>query len=159
MNSLLVVSRALHFAAVLLMFGGLLLSLVVVAPATRTSQAGDVNERVRGFLRAAGWWGLGVSLLSGVAWLFLEAALMSGQPIAEVTEQRRAVAGADQSGIRAALDVALRNRRRAWRADVHAGGGRARPLVIEGHLARACVGCRLPGVSGVSRPHGRPTRR
>ncbi len=26
-----------------------------------------------------------MSLLSGVAWLFLEAALMSGQPIAEVT--------------------------------------------------------------------------
>ena len=64
-----------------------MLALVVVGPATRTSQpaAVDVNERVRGFLRAAGWWGLGVSLLSGVAWLFLEAALMSGQPIAEVT--------------------------------------------------------------------------
>ena len=87
MNSLLVASRALHFAAVLLMFGGLALALVVVGPATRSSQpaAGDVNERVRGFLRAAGWWGLGLSLLSGVVWLFLEAALMSGQPIAEVT--------------------------------------------------------------------------
>jgi len=85
MNSLLVLSRALHFAAALLMFGGLALALVIVGPATRTSQRGDVNERVRGFLRAAGWCGLGVSLLSGVAWLYLEAALMSGQPIAEVT--------------------------------------------------------------------------
>jgi copper resistance protein D len=87
LSSLLVVSRALHFAAALLIWGGLVLALVVVDPAAQTSQpiAVDVNERVRGFLRTAGRWGLGVSLLSGIAWLFLEAALMSGQPIAEAT--------------------------------------------------------------------------
>jgi len=87
LNSLLVASRALHFAAVLLMFGGLVLALVVVGPAARTAQpaAVDVNARVLRFLWVAGWWGWGVSLLAGAAWLFLEAALMSGQPIAEAT--------------------------------------------------------------------------
>ncbi len=87
MNTLLVVSRALHFGAVLLIFGGLVFALVVVGPATRTSRVAaiDLNERVQAFLRAAGWWGLGASLLSGAAWLFLEAALMSGHPLPEVT--------------------------------------------------------------------------
>jgi putative copper export protein/mono/diheme cytochrome c family protein len=85
MSSLLVFSRALHFAAVLALFGGLVLALAVVRPATRTSQPDtmEVNERIRGFLRAAGWWGLGVSLLSGAAWLLVEAALVGRQSIAE----------------------------------------------------------------------------
>jgi putative copper export protein/mono/diheme cytochrome c family protein len=86
-NSLLVVTRLLHFAAALLLFGGLILRLVVLDPAARISPpaAGQANERVRAFLQVAAWWGLAVSLFSGVAWLFLEAALMSGQPISEVT--------------------------------------------------------------------------
>ena len=85
MYSLLVISRVLHFAAVLLMFGGLVLALVVVGPVTRTSSQATfaIAERVGKFLRAVGWWGLGVSLLSGVTWLFLQAALMSGHSITE----------------------------------------------------------------------------
>ena len=85
MNSLLVLSRALHFAAVLALFGGLVLALAVVGPATRTLQAApmDADERIRGFLRVAGWWGLGVSLLSGAAWLLVEAALVGRQSIAQ----------------------------------------------------------------------------
>jgi putative copper export protein/mono/diheme cytochrome c family protein len=87
LNLFLAASRAIHFAAVLLIFGGLVFARVVLGPATRTSQAAvvDVSKRVHGFLRSAGWWGLVVSVLSAVAWLLIEASLMSGQPLAEVS--------------------------------------------------------------------------
>jgi putative copper resistance protein D len=87
MNALLVCSRALHFGAVLLLFGGLVFALAVVGPARRVAQPGAAaaGERLDRFLRAAGWWGLGVSLVSGAAWLLLEAALMSGKSVGEAT--------------------------------------------------------------------------
>jgi putative copper export protein/mono/diheme cytochrome c family protein len=154
MNSLLVVSRALHFAAVLLMFGGLVLTLVVDGPATRTAQpAGvDVNERVRIFLRTAGWWGWGVSLLSGAIWLVVEAALMSGRPIAEAASGGTLWLVLARTGFgrvwmwRFGIAVVLgalmfatatRNRRslrRDWVAIALAGGYLA-PLALVGHAA------------------------
>ena len=87
MNMLLVLSRTLHFAAALLLFGGFLLSLAVAVPATRGGEqtAVDIGERVGRFLRIVAWWALGVSLFSGAAWLIVEAALIGRGSIAEVT--------------------------------------------------------------------------
>ena len=54
LNALLVVSRALHFAAALLISGGLVLGLVVVDPASANVAAAARRERTRrGFLRTA----------------------------------------------------------------------------------------------------------
>ncbi len=87
MDALLVLSRALHFGAALLLFGGFLLSLAVVDPATRAGEpvATAIRERVGRFLRIAAWWALGAALLSGLVWLIVEAALISRRPIAEAT--------------------------------------------------------------------------
>ncbi len=87
MNALLVLSRALNFGAALLLFGGFVLALAVVDPATRAGEpvATAIRERVGRFLRIAAWWALGVALLSGLVWLIVEAALISRRPIAEAT--------------------------------------------------------------------------
>ena len=154
MNSLLVCSRALHFGAALLIFGGLVLALAVVGPATRASRpaAAAVDERVAGFLRAAGWCGLGVSLLSGAAWLLLEAALMSGQSIAEATTggalwlvltgtgfgsvwMWRLVLAAALGALMVAHAAAVRERRSLESARLALAGGYLASLALVGHAA------------------------
>ncbi len=86
MDTLLGLSRTLHFAATLLLFGGFVLSLAVVGPITVAPQRPEAGilERIDRFLRSAAWWGLVVALLSGVAWLVVGSALISGRPITEM---------------------------------------------------------------------------
>jgi hypothetical protein len=87
MSTVLVLSRALHFGATLLLFGGFVIWLAVVCPATRAPDrvASDIGERVGRFLRIAAWWALSVALFSGAVWLIVGSALISGRPIAEMT--------------------------------------------------------------------------
>jgi putative copper export protein/mono/diheme cytochrome c family protein/peroxiredoxin len=79
MNTLLVIVRAVHFGAALLLLGELVFSTVVAGPALRV--AVDGGDDVRRWIRAAARWSLGASIVAAVAWLGLEAALMSGLSI------------------------------------------------------------------------------
>lgn len=83
MNAMLVAARAAHFASAMLLFGGLVFVLLVVRPAPRDAGRallGGNDNIYRWLLRVAGW-SLGVSIVSGVAWLAAEAAAMSGAPL------------------------------------------------------------------------------
>jgi len=74
MNALLVATRAVHFGAALLLFGELVLAFAL------TKEGRRADEGAKGLLPIMGG-GIVVGLLSGIAWLALEAALMSGLPI------------------------------------------------------------------------------
>jgi copper resistance protein D len=76
MNALLVIVRAVHFGAALLLFGGLVFASVVAMPALRATV--DGGDHVRRWIRVMAAWSLGVGIVAAVAWLALEAALMSG---------------------------------------------------------------------------------
>lgn len=75
--------RSVHFAAVLLLFGGLGFLTCVAWPAFRAANnTASEEQRVlyRWLLQLAGW-SLAVALTSGVLWFVLQAASMSGLPL------------------------------------------------------------------------------
>ena len=82
MNALLAVTRAVHLGSVLLLFGELVFAVCVAAPAGRGAgeHAVQVRNRIERRVRSTASWGLVVSVVSGLAWLALEAPLMSGLP-------------------------------------------------------------------------------
>jgi len=82
MNALFVTVRAVHFASAMLLFGELVFVLCVAKPGWRAAGNAilDGNDVSRWPVRIAVW-GLVASIASGVAWLAIEAALMSGMPL------------------------------------------------------------------------------
>lgn len=88
MSDLLFYARALHFAASVSVAGVALFVVFVAEPACR--QAKD-DARVAGAVRTrlafVAWISLVVALLSGVPWLVITAASMSGQPLGELWPQ------------------------------------------------------------------------
>ena len=76
-----IVIRAVHFAATAVVAGSLIFRAVVAGPVLRSGEAGAELLR-RQTLRVA-WPALAVSVVSGVIWLLLQAASMSGLPLAE----------------------------------------------------------------------------
>jgi len=84
MNYLLVFTRAIHFAAVLWLFGEFALLVFVIGPALRgvsPNASLDTPEPAQRLVRVAGWC-VAVAVASACAWLLLEAASMSGMPFA-----------------------------------------------------------------------------
>jgi copper resistance protein D len=83
MNALLVAARAVHFGSALLLFGELVLAFAVTRELRR--DGGDVISRENGESRKRLFVVMGsgiiVGVVSGSAWLALEAAMMSGLPI------------------------------------------------------------------------------
>jgi copper resistance protein D len=73
--------RAVHFAATAVVAGSLIFRAAVAGPVLRSGAAGAELLR-RQTLRVT-WSGLAVSVASGVIWLLLQAASMSGLPFAE----------------------------------------------------------------------------
>jgi copper resistance protein D len=73
--------RAVHFAATAVVAGSLIFRAAVAGPVLRSSEAGAALLR-RQTLRVA-WSGLCISVASGVIWLLLQAASMSGLPFGE----------------------------------------------------------------------------
>ncbi|TMG86321.1 MAG: hypothetical protein E6H76_12350 [Betaproteobacteria bacterium] len=88
MNALFVTVRAIHFASAILLFGELVFVLCVAKPLWRVvdNASLDGNDVSRSPVRIAVW-GLVASIASGVAWLVVEAAVMSGMPLAQAVNR------------------------------------------------------------------------
>src|SRR5437867_4895677 len=82
MNALFVTVRAVHFACAILLFGELVFVLCVATPMWRVADNAslDGNDVSRWPVRIAVW-ALVASIALGVAWLAVEAAVMSGMPL------------------------------------------------------------------------------
>jgi copper resistance protein D len=73
--------RAVHFAATAVVAGSLIFRAAVAGPVLRSGAAGA--ELLRRQTLGVAWTGLAVSAASGVIWLLLQAASMSGLPLGE----------------------------------------------------------------------------
>ena len=84
MNPFLVLTRAIHFGAVLWLFGEFVFFVVVVGPALRSipPDASDDSRDGRRRLVRVGGLCVAISIASAIGWLLLEAAGMSGMPFA-----------------------------------------------------------------------------
>jgi copper resistance protein D len=80
-SSSLVAVRAIHFAASALTTGTLIFRAVVVKPALRSEPT--AAKLLRTQTLGIAWTGLAITAVSGVIWLLLQAASMSGLPISE----------------------------------------------------------------------------
>ena len=77
----LIVIRAVHFAATAVVAGSLIFWAVVAEPALRSTPLATTVIRSQILLTA--WIGLAIAVASGVIWLQLQAASMSGLPFGE----------------------------------------------------------------------------
>src|SRR6476661_7452717 len=77
----LVVIRAIHFVATAITAGTLIFRAVVAEPALRSTQVATTVVRSQILLIA--WTGLVIAAVSGLIWLQLQAASMSGLPLGE----------------------------------------------------------------------------
>jgi copper resistance protein D len=84
----LIDARILHFAATLLVAGVVFFLFFVAAPAWRHDPDVRVAVAVRAQLAWLAWFGLGLALASGAAWLVATAAGMSGSAPGEVFTDR-----------------------------------------------------------------------
>ena len=135
MNELLGGLRAFHIACVMLLFGDAVFALAIrMAPA----HAGDPRRHAdRRFLTVARW-SLAAALASAAAWLVVQSAAMSGQPLAEAATLRSlglvlgstvfganfTVRAALAAAMAAVLVVAQRRTGCGWRREsiiIHAG--------------------------------------
>jgi copper resistance protein D len=80
----LIDARVLYFAAALLVAGVVFFAVFIAAPAWRGAADGGVAVAVRGKLAWLAWFGLGLAITSGVVWLIVTAAGMSGRPPLQV---------------------------------------------------------------------------
>jgi putative copper resistance protein D len=110
-NLPMIATRAIHFAATATVTGTLVFRAVVANPALRSQPAAAKPFRTQ-TLRVA-WIGLAITGLSGVIWLLLQAASMSGLPLREAVtaEVLATVLNETQFGlvleVRAALAIVL----------------------------------------------------
>src|SRR5207245_9344231 len=79
-NVSLIVVRAIHFAATAITVGVLIFGAVVAQPALHSTGAARILVMGQMIVRAA-WIGLEVTVASGVGWVLLQAAAMSGLPL------------------------------------------------------------------------------
>src|SRR5229473_5358612 len=77
----LIVTRAIHFAATAVVAGSLIFRAVVAEPALRSAQLATTVVRSQILLTA--WIALAIAAASGVIWLQLQAASMSGRSFGE----------------------------------------------------------------------------
>jgi putative copper resistance protein D len=80
-DSPLVVIRAIHFAATSITTGALVFRAGVTEAGSRSATQAAIV--VRGQILRVAWFGLSIAAASGVIWLLLEAAAMSGLPFQE----------------------------------------------------------------------------
>jgi putative copper resistance protein D len=83
----MVFERAIHFAATIMAAGIVFFVAFVAEPALRTATNDMLARALFTRLRWIAWLSLAFALVSGVAWLVLTAASMSGQRVADVYTQ------------------------------------------------------------------------
>lgn len=79
----LVVIRAVHFSATALVTGTLVFRTAVADPALSSTKGTELIVRLQ--ILGLAWIGLAITVVTGVIWLQLEAASMSGLPFGEAT--------------------------------------------------------------------------
>lgn len=87
MNAPLVIARAVHFAATLLLTGALTFECVVAMPVLAGRSHAALAPRLRNGLARIIWAALAAALLSGAAWLVLLAGEIGGVPAQEALSQ------------------------------------------------------------------------
>jgi putative copper resistance protein D len=83
MNGPLVIARAVHFAATLLLTGGLAFRCFVAAPVLHDKAGAAVDVFLRRRLAWIIWAALAAAFVSGAAWLVLLSGEMGGVPVAQ----------------------------------------------------------------------------
>jgi putative copper resistance protein D len=86
LNAPLIVVRGIHFAATAITTGVLVFRTGVLEPALRSEQVPCPDQKankLRTQILSLAWIGLGLTVVSGVIWLLIEAASMSERPFAE----------------------------------------------------------------------------
>jgi len=109
----LIIARAAHYAAMIMLEGVIVYRLLVLSCLRPSPQADDLCRAVRPWLAWTVWSSLAVGVLSGAAWLVLLAARIAAVPVADAVSQGVALTvltstqfGADWQ-IRSALVLAL----------------------------------------------------
>jgi copper resistance protein D len=87
LNEPLVWVRAIHFGATMMVMGGVLFHAFIAGPAFRAVDDTRVAARVRARLSILAWIVLAVTVLSGAAWLVLQAEQMSELSLGQVFQQ------------------------------------------------------------------------
>jgi copper resistance protein D len=82
LDDLLILVRALHFAATMSVCGVVIFQAFVGEPAFRVVAIGPMAGLVRCRLAPLAWSSLALAVLSGVAWLIVQSAEMSERPLA-----------------------------------------------------------------------------
>lgn len=82
MQTVMTLVRALHFAALLSLAGGLAFAALVAEPALRKHAADGGTAAFRARLIRLIWASLALGVVSGLLWLIVEARSMSGRPLA-----------------------------------------------------------------------------
>ena len=82
---MIVAARTVHFASTMLLVGGLLFALAVATPIWREIDGAAHGSGETVLRKVLGWagWILAASVVSGAIWLVVEAADMSGKPLAQ----------------------------------------------------------------------------
>jgi copper resistance protein D len=79
--------RAIHFGATMMVVGGVFFIAFIAAPAMRGRDETGIAARIRWQLVLIGWISLAVTILSGAAWLVLQAERMSELSLGQVLQQ------------------------------------------------------------------------
>lgn len=145
MNALTIVVHAAHYAAMMLLAGAFGFALFIGGPALAGLGAAESAERIRlgRFLTRQIWWSLAAAVLTGLLWLAVQAASMSGLPLARALSPDilGTVLGKTQFGqawsLRGALALALLIVLLTQRGRVDAQGWN--PLFIGGALLAAAL--------------------
>ena len=87
MDEPLVWVRAIHFGATMMVMGGVFFHAFIAEPAFRAVDGTRLAARVRTRLAILAWIVLAVTVLSGAAWLVLQAEQMSELPFGQVFQQ------------------------------------------------------------------------
>jgi putative copper resistance protein D len=82
LDDLLIWVRAVHFAATISVCGVVIFQAFVGEPALRVAATGPMAGLIRRRLARLAWCSLALVVLSGAAWLLLQAAQMSERPLA-----------------------------------------------------------------------------